>query len=614
MPILSILLLALCLCNIQSVASFRIIQPLSTLRRPLQTQQHIIYSSNSSNNDDNTSTTATITTTEKEPTSSSSSSFYDDIDTYARESRAGEDGYSVLRRPVTFDADTDPTFEAPKVLDESEEEKLNDVNKLWFETSTSSTAASVLGEYTSLDSSDNNSDSKPQPQQQQQHARQNEEDQELDMRQRTHDTLDYPLVLRALANECESVFGKKLVLNSIIIDSNESGNSSRNNNKKSKDTEDEDDILTMPLTASSVEGVHSRYGAVQEMQRLMEGRVSGFVTSTRRNQFFSSSANNSSQSNKKKKKVQKLPLGSPPIAGHALDLQPILDILDEGKVLEGPEILDVTFMLEVALDVQDWCDALKEVNDENDDESDTPTPFVELPKLVQSIEVDDELLTLLSSAFDDEGKLDGVTFPGIGRLRAKVRTYKRDIMTSIDSILAMPSMKNKMAVESGGALTMEINGRLVIPVQQQYQNSVGIVHDASRSGKTCYVEPTEIVGPTNELRQAEAELRSEEARVWRQLTETINEHRIEIERIVASLGHLDIVMGRVKCGKRLRGVVPTVQKEGVVSVKEARHPILLLRELENVVGSDVDIGQDGNQGLILTGPNSGGKTIILVST
>ena len=60
---------------------------------------------------------------------------------------------------------------------------------------------------------------------------------------------------------------------------------------------------------------------------------------------------------------------------------------------------------------------------------------------------------------------------------------------------------------------MEINGRLVIPVQQQYQNSVGIVHDASRSGKTCYVEPTEIVGPTNELRQAEAELRSEEARV-----------------------------------------------------------------------------------------------------
>jgi DNA mismatch repair protein MutS2 len=161
---------------------------------------------------------------------------------------------------------------------------------------------------------------------------------------------------------------------------------------------------------------------------------------------------------------------------------------------------------------------------------------------------------------------------------------------------------------------MEINGRLVIPVQQQYQNSVGIVHDASRSGKTCcYVKPTEIVGLTNELCQVEAELRTEEALVWRQLTEMIVEHREEIERNVASLGHLDLAMARVKLGKRWQGVVLKVGEEGVVSFKEARHPILLLRELEGVVGSDVNIGRGKKQGLILTGPNSGEKTIILVS-
>ena len=81
-----------------------------------------------------------------------------------------------------------------------------------------------------------------------------------------------------------------------------------------------------------------------------------------------------------------------------------------------------------------------------------------IPRLTQSITIDDELFHLLTNAFDDEGKLSGTTFPGIGRLRANVRTYKKDIMSSINSILSLPSMKSKLAVESGGSLMMEING------------------------------------------------------------------------------------------------------------------------------------------------------------
>ena len=154
---------------------------------------------------------------------------------------------------------------------------------------------------------------------------------------------------------------------------------------------------------------------------------------------------------------------------------------------------------------------------------------------------------------------------------------------------------------------MEINGRIVIPLQSQFQN-MGIVHDASRSGKTCYVEPREIVGPTNELRAAEAELRSEEIKVWRELTECIIQNREEIVRNDDVLSQLDLIMARVKLGKRLEGVVPEVRGEGVVDVKEARHPILLLRGIEGVVGSDVEIGGGENQGLILTGPNSGGES------
>jgi DNA mismatch repair protein MutS2 len=497
---------------------------------------------------------------------------------------------------------------------------MNDANRNWYEDKVakgggsggygkgSVVGAGILGEYANTDlfKSNGDDDEKKMSSSSNKHQRQREEDQHLDMHQRTLDTLDYPLVLRALANECGTVPGKEIVLDSLMKSGDASKRSKLTRKKKSStDASDLDgDILTMPLTATSVEGVHRRFGALQEMQRLMEGRVSGWITSSRSQQ--------SSDSNKKKR-PQRKPLGAPPIEGYSFDFQPIFEIVDEGKVLEGPEILEVTTMLEIAMDVLDWRYALKEFNEEIDNEADSDLkqePFVELVSLTDSIEIDDELFDLLTNAFDDEGRLSGTTFPFIGVLRAKVRTFKRDILASIDSLLAMPSMKNKLAVESGGALTMEINGRLVIPVQQKYQN-IGIVHDASRSGKTTYVEPTEIVGPTNELRQAEAELRSEEARVWRQLTETIVKHRAEIERNVASIGQLDVVIGRVKLGKKLNGVVPTVREEGVVSVKEARHPILLLRELEGVVGSDVEIGIDGNQGLILTGPNSGGKTVIL---
>ena len=76
-----------------------------------------------------------------------------------------------------------------------------------------------------------------------------------------------------------------------------------------------------------------------------------------------------------------------------------------------------------------------------------------------------------------------------------------------------PTNCTRLVIETGVALTIEINNRLAIPVQQQYQDSVDIVHNASRSGKTCYVKPGEVVGPMNELRQAEAELKSKEVRV-----------------------------------------------------------------------------------------------------
>ena len=640
------------------------------------------------------------------PPSISNDSFSTSFDAYfdsnsfstTSSQRAGEDGYSLLRRPISSSSSSfsidDPTFDAPRLLDSIEERRRSeDVNRIWFEeqrpiqrshlsmtksvnTAISTTMSSVNNEVegsTSITALGGTL----------------AESATVDLHKRTVDTLDYHLVLRALADECTSAFGKRLVLSSSSpIHATQSMSDSQlttaNNSNHDADVDDDnveidEDVLIMPLTASSVRGVHRRYNAVREMERLMDmenGVIrhdfvitpgSGCGDCDRRhqqrqrqkenkakeyanvnnedNKHISETKNNYRGKNqdswrirqgvntnnrdnvnsKRTLKVKQAPLGLPPIAGRTLDLQPILSIIDDGEVLEGPEILDVASMLELSLEVLDWAEALYDVNDgEQQDTNDDQltnnntglTVFVELPKLVQSIHVDDDLLRILSNAFEKgTGRLDGTTFPSLGRLRALIRSMKRDILETVDSILASPSMRDKLAVESGGALTMEINGRLVIPIQRKYQTSVGgIVHDASRSGKTCYVEPTEVTGPTNELRRAEAELRSEESRIWRELTDMIDKHRPSIERNVACLGHLDVVMARAKLGRRLGGVIPNVETDGVVHVYDAKHPVLLLRglSLSAVVGSDVDIGRGKNQGLILTGPNSGGKTIILV--
>ncbi len=336
-------------------------------------------------------------------------SFYDNIESFQRDSRAGEDGYSLLRRPVTFDADVDPTFDAPLVLDEREEEQLMDANKNWYEERSSgrrtpgkkkdqSSKSGILGEYADVLQISNEDTSAKNSNKLQASTRQNEEDQHLDMHQRTLETLDYPLLLRALANECSTMRGKEIVANS-----HSQGKKVRTSSSKNKDVDD--DIVTMPLTASSVAGVHHRFGAVQEMQRLMEGRVSGWVTSSRQQQQQQQQQGN----NKGKKKVQRKPLGAPPIDGHSFDLGPIFDIVDEGKVLEGPEILDITTMLEIVYDVKDWARALKDFNEEEESTSSNDLQqdaFVELPRLTQSITIDDELFHLLTNAFDDEGKLE----------------------------------------------------------------------------------------------------------------------------------------------------------------------------------------------------------------
>ena len=520
------------------------------------------------------------------------------------EKKAGEEGYSILRQPLNWDSESDPRFDAPKSLDASKEENYKTRDADWFQSRILGDVGTGVKNNINENNDNNNNNQSSVAAAEGNHHRTEEFDQEINLTQRTLDTLDYPIVLKALLAQCETIPAQSIIGNA--IDENKSDDKVNNvdihtkMNQKRRKKLSKDDVRSLNLTANDVNGIHDRYDAIKEMNAILNNRLP-----TRKQ------------------------IGRIPLSNCDFNIQPMLEKIDRGEVLDGPDILEVSTILQSSLKVGDWCmkldkierqrkkqEADKEQQQSNNDsyidyDSDDLVELKQLPKFGQSIYIDDELVSLLDNAFDDEGRLSGTTFPSIGRLRAKVRTLKNDILSTLDMIMASPSMKSKVSLESGGAVYSEVNGRIVIPIADKYKNSVGIIHDQSRSGKTTYVEPTEIVRPTNEMRGAEMELRQEEMKVWRRLTREIKENRDDIEKSIASVAQLDLVMARIRLGDILEGVVPEVGNEGIISLKDARHPVLLLRGLDNVVGSDIDIGAGKNQGLVLTGPNSGGKTVIL---
>mmetsp|Transcript_28108 Transcript_28108/g.40241 ORF Transcript_28108/g.40241 Transcript_28108/m.40241 type:complete len:1031 (-) Transcript_28108:70-3162(-) len=488
--------------------------------------------------------------------------------------RAGADGFSIVRQPVTWG--------------EQPQDSKSTGRRSWRDDSARPPPSFFAGSPSPKD----NTSLKPPA-----YRIQEEEDEEevasidhINLHRRTRETLDYFKITAALQSMCATIPAKRIIQRDERDSKSEVITSSR-------DVNNDNDIRTMRLYASSVQGVHERYGAVQEMQ------VALTIPS-----------------------IKPFPItGSPD-----LNLAPLFEFVENtNQPLEGPDIVEVAGTIETLQLLSQWCLTLNQMATTSKqkknpklplnsaesnvihDANNNSTLFLHLVKLGEYIDIDPMLQELLKNALDDKGRLCGDTFPGIGRLRNKIEQRQRDILATVNQLVQTPAISSKLATESGGSIISEVDGRIVIPIDVRYRSSVGIVHDMSRSGKTCYVEPTSIIEPTNELRQAEGELRQEEARVWRMLTDKIMEHRESIERSIAAAAQLDLVMARVRLGNKLLCVIPQVRDEGVIQAKDARHPILLLRELGNVVGSDIDLGANGNQGLILSGPNSGGKTIIL---
>jgi len=221
------------------------------------------------------------------------------------------------------------------------------------------------------------------------------------------------------------------------------------------------------------------------------------------------------------------------------------------------------------------------------------------------ITVGAELVRWAGVAFEADGSLSGEAFPAIGALRARIDELGRGIRDELDRLLR----SDELATVLQDKYITEREGRYVLPLKASVSRTFGIVHGTSNTGETVYMEPAQVVARSNRLREARSELEREERRALVFLTALVAQDAAPLRASLGAAVELDLVSARALLGDELRGITPEVGRGGTLRLLQARHPLLALRGVQ-VVPNDLHL--DGaRRGLVLTGPNTGGKTIAL---
>ncbi len=188
-------------------------------------------------------------------------------------------------------------------------------------------------------------------------------------------------------------------------------------------------------------------------------------------------------------------------------------------------------------------------------------------------------------------------------IRRKIRVKNDSIKDKLNSILN--SLSNKKYLQDN-IVTMR-DGRYVIPVKAENKSNVaGIVHDVSSSGATTFIEPLAVVELNNEIRELEIEEQKEIERILMEISQFVSQNVESIKTNQQAIAHLDFIFAKAKLAIDLNASKPELNNNGYLNFKKARHPLLE----GNVVPIDIYIGDEFNT-LVITGPNTGGKTVTL---
>ena len=198
---------------------------------------------------------------------------------------------------------------------------------------------------------------------------------------------------------------------------------------------------------------------------------------------------------------------------------------------------------------------------------------------------------------------DGAS-PALARIRRAMRLANEKVREKLNSMIRSTAYQKYLQEP---IITIR-NGRFVIPVKQEYRQQVpGLIHDQSSSGATLFIEPSAVVELGNEYKKLLAEEADEIERILTELTAMLAPYADEVREDLNIMGQIDLVFAKAKLSRELNAVMPRLNRNNYVRIVRGRHPLI---SSDRVVPIDIWIGSD-YRSLIITGPNTGGKTVTL---
>ena len=265
-----------------------------------------------------------------------------------------------------------------------------------------------------------------------------------------------------------------------------------------------------------------------------------------------------------------------------------------GGVLSMGELLTVGAVLRGVRGVLDWRKHCEGV-------------YTKLDFLFESLVPNKQVEDAIFSSIRSEEEMEDNASPELADIRRKIKQAGVKARELLDRMVRSQTYQKYLQE----TIITQRDGRFVLPVKAEYKNEIkGLVHDTSSSGATLFIEPIGVVEANNEIRVLE------------------NKERIEIERILAALSvmcadcaddtgssydcmlDIDLYFAKARLADKMRAIRPNLTTDGVISLRQARHPLIAR---DKVVPTDIRLGNEFDT-LVITGPNTGGKTVALKTT
>ncbi|MBQ4641380.1 MAG: endonuclease MutS2 [Oscillospiraceae bacterium] len=272
------------------------------------------------------------------------------------------------------------------------------------------------------------------------------------------------------------------------------------------------------------------------------------------------------------------------------DVSASLDRADRGGCLQPKELLSIGGVLRCARNVKDYLP---------EEEEETV-----LHPLFRMLTPNKYLEERIYSAILSEEEIADTASPALADIRRHMRIQSARIKDSLQKIISSPSYSKYLREP---IITIR-QGRYVVPVKSECKNDVpGLVHDVSATGSTYFVEPMSAVNANNALRELELKEKKEIERILSELSAEVAIYRETVLDDVTILIRLDVIFAKARLAFQMRAWAPLMNDQGRIELRNARHPLIAA---DRVVPISVRLGTDFDT-MIITGPNTGGKTVTL---